>query len=408
MKKACFIKRSKLYILPLLILVFNGCNDNDDTPPGHITGNTTWSGTVTITGDVIVEEGVTLTIEPGTTITITADQDDTGLSHLGEVDDLTTSDPTADPDAGGLEYQQSHISIIINGTIISRGTSDAPIKFCSSNPDPFYTDWTGITANNGVFEYTIIEWCLDGLYSLDNFEKLTVDHCLVRHVWAAGIGFNRPLNSGVEAYIKNTTIEDCGHEAIDTHSPGIIELAYNVIRDSQVGINLHDDMNANIHHNIIVNTTFPFICVNSTDVFITQCILQASIQDNTRWTYQGWTMPLFEDPAAIFISNSTATSVIVTNSIILDSPVGFKNEAPQEALANGYINMDNVDEPYALNSIQGAGCLEVESGFVNQAGGDFHLLDTSPLKNAGNPEDGSPDLGAYGGVEAQEDIGCNM
>ena len=234
---------------------------------------------------------------------------------------------------------------------------------------------------------------------------MIVDHCQVRHIWAAGVGFSQPLNTSVEAYIRHSTIEDCGHEAIDTHSPGTIEMAYNLIKDSQVGFNLHDNITANIHHNIVLNTTFPVICINSSDVFVTQCVLNAQIQDNTRWTYSGWTMPQFQDPAAVFVTNSTQSHVIVTNSIIFDSPTGLKNDAPEGSLGCGYLNMDNVTVAFATNAIQGAGCLNVSSGFVNKDNLDFHLQANSLCKGAGNPEDGSPDLGAYGGSNAETVIG---
>ena len=42
------------------------------TTSGQLTQDETWSGTVVITGDVIVPAWVTLTIEPGTLIVFTA------------------------------------------------------------------------------------------------------------------------------------------------------------------------------------------------------------------------------------------------------------------------------------------------------------------------------------------------
>lgn len=399
----------RLFLLPavFVLVTFTGCS-KDDAQPGHITKNTTWSGEVTVTGDVFVEQDVTLTIEPGTVITVMADQDDLGMSQLGPADDMTTGDPTGDPNAGGDDYQKNHIGIIINGTIISNGTFENPILFKSSKPDPYYTDWIGIVVNKGEFSFTTVEWCLNGIYASEEFEKLTIDHCHLQHFWAAGSGFHNPKNESVVAYIKHTTIEDCGHEAVDTHDPGNLELAYNLIKDSQVGFNLHDNMHATIHNNILVNTTFPILCVSANDVFITQCTMQASIQDNTRWAYQGWTMPQLQDPAGIFVTNGAGSSVIITNSIVFDSPTGLRNEATEGSLVNGYLNMDNVAIPYAVNSSQGAGCLEVISGFVDKNNGDYHLSPDSPILNAGNPEDGSPQLGAYGGTNAEDNIGWEM
>lgn len=389
------------FILPALILT--ACEK--EAEPGHIAENTTWSGQVTLTGDIIVDAGATLTIEPGTIITVMADQDDMQLSHLGDVDGMTTSDPTADPNAGGTEYQKSHISLIVNGRIVCKGTAEEPILFKSSKPQPYYTDWVGILANDGEFAYTTVEWCLNGIYSTNNYERLTIDHCHVRHIWAAGTGFQRPKVNNGASYIKHSTIEDCGHEAVDTHSPGMIEMAYNLVKDCQVGFNLQDNVIASIHHNLVLRTTHPVLCANNPEVFITQCVFQASIQDNTRWSYQGWTMPLIGNPACIFIPAGNTQSVVCTNSILLDSPVGIQSEVQEGVFTCGYLNFDNVATPFAVNATQGAGCTTLESGFVDETGGDYRLQASSPLKGQGNPADGSPDLGAYGGNNAEAAIG---
>ena len=51
-------------------------NVSIETRSGKLSGDETWSGTVQMTGDVIVPEGITLTISPGTVIKL-ADYDDT-------------------------------------------------------------------------------------------------------------------------------------------------------------------------------------------------------------------------------------------------------------------------------------------------------------------------------------------
>lgn len=337
-----------------------------------------------------------------------ANQDDMQQSQIGPADDLTTSDPAGDPDAGGIEYHQTHIAIIVNGKIVCKGTEKEPIIFTSSATNPHYTDWIGIFVNYGEFENTLVEWCLDGIYSTTGCERLTIDNCHVRHIWAAGIGFQPPAGETVVQHVKNSTIEDCGHEAIDTHAPLFVEFAYNLIKDSQVGFNLHDNINANIHHNIVLNTTFPVICSNTTDVFITQCTLQASVQDNIRWTYRGWTMPRFNDPAGIFVTNTGQSEVVVTNTILFDSPTGLRNESTEQSLINGYLNMDNVIAPYTGNTFPGAGCLIVNSGFVDKNAQNYRLTENSLLIGVGNPADGNPDIGAYGGKGASDIIGCNI
>ncbi|MBU1879530.1 MAG: hypothetical protein KJ734_11315, partial [Chloroflexi bacterium] len=49
------------------------------TTHGRIQWNEIWRGEIRIVGDIIVEEGVTLTIEPGTVVRVAANQDTTNL-----------------------------------------------------------------------------------------------------------------------------------------------------------------------------------------------------------------------------------------------------------------------------------------------------------------------------------------
>lgn len=74
---------------------------------GHITSDTTWSGTVIVTGDVIVGEGVTLTIEPGTII----------------------------------KFEKISADLIVNGALKARGIPSAKIQFTSSAAKP--NTWGG-------------------------------------------------------------------------------------------------------------------------------------------------------------------------------------------------------------------------------------------------------------------------
>ena len=106
---------------------------------GIITSNTIWSGEVHITGDVTVNQDVTLTIEPGTKVYI---DDHDALSQ------------------GTSDYQRNVISINIDGTLIADGTEDNPIKFIPesdfNNADRCF--WQGIVLkSNSVL--TSMKYC---------------------------------------------------------------------------------------------------------------------------------------------------------------------------------------------------------------------------------------------------------
>ena len=308
-----------------------------------------------------------------------------------------SGDPTYDPQAGGQEYIQSHIQFQIDGKIICKGTPEARIVFKSAAEVPHYTDWQGIYVRHGVFEYVEISHAICGIAAGNNFEKLTVENSYIHNIWAAGIGFNNPADPNTQSFVKHTTIEDCGHEAVDTHSPGKLELSYNLVKKCQTGFNLHDFMEATVHHNLVLDTCFPILCVNASNVHATQnTFARIFAQDVSRWTYNGYTMPQQTNPAGVFIPNSGTTHIIFTNSIIVDSPCGLRSDSTSSTLENGYLNFDNVINNYVGSVTPGVGITQYVSGFVNAANDDYHLTDASPLKGIGNPADGSPDLGAYG------------
>lgn len=398
-------RAAELPILAQLVATAVACGDR--APPGHLVEDTTWSGVVELTGDVFVDPGVTLTVAPGTRVVVAADRDDLAQSQLGEPDEITALDPTGGPSAGGIEYQKSHIAINVAGRIIALGTEDEPIVFTSSKPQPFYTDWVGLSVREGQFAHVVVEWAIFGIGGGTGPGGLTLDHCHVRHMWGACTAFNEPEGPSGQRWIRNSTIEDCGHEAIDTHSPGALEVAWTEIRHTQAGLNLHGTLALRAHHNVITDTTFPVLAENASDVFVTQVTLQAHEEDSSRWTYQGYVMPNMGhgSAAAVFVGMAGTSHVVLTNSIVFDSPVGIRNEAPAGSVESGYLNMDAVDAPYTINATQGAGQLTVDSLFVDRSGRDVRLQAASPARGVGNPVDGRPDLGAFGGVAAQARLG---
>ncbi|MDQ3141368.1 MAG: T9SS type A sorting domain-containing protein [Bacteroidota bacterium] len=85
------------------------------TVSGEITTNTTWTknNTYLLQGFVYVEDGATLTIEPGTTIK-------------------------------GDKASKGALIVTRSGKITAEGTADQPIVFTSNESNPTYGDWGGI------------------------------------------------------------------------------------------------------------------------------------------------------------------------------------------------------------------------------------------------------------------------
>lgn len=99
---------------------------------GTISSNTVWSQNILITGDVTVNSGVTLTINPGVTVFFAANSDAL---------------------ASGLWITDSEI--LVYGTLIAEGTVAQPIYFTSNAATKASEDWGGIVFKRGSLTSSI-------------------------------------------------------------------------------------------------------------------------------------------------------------------------------------------------------------------------------------------------------------
>ncbi len=160
------------------------------TTSGMMAANETWSGIVTLTGDVTVPANVTLNILPGTRVQCWDNWDDT---------------------AGGLNT--SRIELIIDqGSLNAVGTSNAPILFTSSPnvPPALAGDWQGIRLRTGtnsvqVLRWAIVEFAIDGLRVETG--SPTVDQSTFRTNQSFGVFFaSSAVLSNCRAYANQTGI----------------------------------------------------------------------------------------------------------------------------------------------------------------------------------------------------------
>jgi len=94
---------------------------------GAITENTMWSGDITVSGDVIVNSGVTLTVLPGTTVTFSDGDDQSGGEH------------------------SSKSEIIVNGTLKA---DDAAFTAASKG------DWYGVVFKSSASSSSYLDGCV--------------------------------------------------------------------------------------------------------------------------------------------------------------------------------------------------------------------------------------------------------
>lgn len=137
------------------------------TVRGTLTADTRWFGEIRVTGDVIVPQGVTLTIEPGTDIFFS---------------------PKADASRSGKDPK--HVEIIVMGRILAEGSREGgAILFTSGSHEPQMYDWYGIIIKDNTersrFKNCIIEYAYKGITCYGSDPEII--SCEIRYNQYAGI-----------------------------------------------------------------------------------------------------------------------------------------------------------------------------------------------------------------------------
>ena len=152
---------------------------------GTLNKDTIWSGDIHVEEFVIIPEGITLRIEPGTRVR---------FQHYR-----------------GYRDPEKRLGIESEGTIIAQGTPEAPIYFTSDAEDPQNGDWGMIRVLNSQdteFSFVVVEFGQQGLNFWDGKPK--IHNSVVRWNNWEGIYFE----SYVEAEVYNTHIYQNGYNGI--------------------------------------------------------------------------------------------------------------------------------------------------------------------------------------------------
>ena len=207
MKKIILISALAILVLGVggfFVVKDKECADDCVKKSGVINKDEVWSGTIYVTGDINVVEGVTLTILPGTVIKIALTDD----QHKGSDEPFTDINFPKDPPF----YEKEKITIRIAGTLNAIGTSDKRIVFTSVSENPTTYDWTGIDIFHGRLEYAIVEYAL-GNVQLQQYSDVVVANSIIRHSLGCCIGVGH--SKSISPQILNNEIYNCGHEGID-------------------------------------------------------------------------------------------------------------------------------------------------------------------------------------------------
>jgi len=154
------------------------------TTSGYLSSDETWSGTVILTGDVTIPEGVTLTIMPGTTVMAKSFSDDQQSGN-----------------------QTALVSLEVRGTLIAQGAPSDPIHFTSTEPGVNAWDQIRLLGAGpplAVIQNCIIENAVVGIHLYTGYADIT-NNTIVNNFWS-GI-----MVQGANPTIKNNIVVDNGY-----------------------------------------------------------------------------------------------------------------------------------------------------------------------------------------------------
>ena len=247
-KKAGFLK---FLLVVVLFTILPAVAFADSYVSGPISSDTTWAlvnSPYIVTGSVLVNSGVTLTIEPGVTVKF-----DTGKA------------------------------LQIDGTLIAKGNSNNKITFTSNQAAPAAGDWGYILFSNSstdatydvngnytggsILEYAVVEYAgglsisNNGAVRMDNAHPF-INYCIIRNNYTTGISAANPGN----LKIANSTIAGNNNSTSQQYGGGIyisggtVTIFKNIISNntasgwySSGGIYISYSTTTVISNNIIIN-----------------------------------------------------------------------------------------------------------------------------------------------------------
>ena len=221
---------------------------------GVINTHTTWSkanSPYLITGDVTVNENVSLTIQPGVEVRIV---------------------PLSDDQNSGNDVNRSEL--IINGSLIANGLPNDSIRFLSNSENPASGDWYGIRiyGSNSFcnISFNAMQHASNILYLYDNSNNNDT-------IQLTNNSFRQSGNGLVsEWYSRNSKIENNDFATLSGtairiyRTSGYVKIRNNNINQARFGISIdyHNDLSVK---NSITNNTLNNIIENGINISIANC-----------------------------------------------------------------------------------------------------------------------------------------
>jgi parallel beta-helix repeat protein len=174
---------------------------------GNITSNRVWIGNGVLSGDVVLNEGIRLTIHKDTE----------------------------------LKFEED-VRLIINGYLDVQGTAEEPVIFTSNQPSPSKGDWSGIRFNdssddNSIINYATITYATKGVEI--HHASPTIENCTI----------DQSSQYGLYLYYSNAKITN--NDIVHSQSNGI-----------HLDFSSPEMLNNNIHgnyHGVVANQSSPIL-----------------------------------------------------------------------------------------------------------------------------------------------------
>jgi hypothetical protein len=297
---------------------------------GQVTVDTALSGTVTLTGDVVVASGVTLSIAPGTILNI------------------------ASSDAMAANADTGRIELIVKGTLSAPGTVGSPITFTGAGGT---SSWYGISVQSGG-SATLSSLVLSGMSNgISNGGSLSLSNSTITN---SSAGLRLGANSTVtNVGISGTYLGVSVTGGTNTVTGLTVTGATNAFDASSGTTTLTSSL---LYGNSTISSYYGVVRASGGVINVDRC----TIANNTG-TANG-----------VYVYTGTITA---TSSIIASNPgVGVGNYAGtlNTTYSNVWGNTGGNGVTAGSNNN-----LSTNPQFVNAGSADFHLQATSPSRGAG-------------------------
>lgn len=336
---------------------------------GTITNDTTWSGTVNLTGDVVVAGGV-LTISPGAVIkAVKKDQAD------------STDNLAGDGRVG--------IRVTGSGAIQAVGTQQNIITFTSAEASPAKGDWWGVELmyltndSLSLFKYCHLEY---------GFRAFTASS--QEQSWGDTLSWQQPSDLTIDNCVMSFIQKDAIFISCDAH----LKVTNCVIYDAEMGIFLRGTKTNEIKNTLVANTSAginlvadkPNTDTHATDVVIDHLtIYNTDMMATTNpkwWTGYGIYCTVNRGVGTLSLTNSVLVQSTLANIRIDDRGIWTVNH-DYNCWYTGLQGLMNIE-----GGTLAAHEMETDPLFEDAANADFRLQTGSPA--LGSASDGS-NLGAW-------------